>query len=104
MVFGHRNSFGVHQVVIGSPEGVPDTPGKCMGLMGQRRGHTSRLGGWRAPLLGRPALGEGKRRGGPSCLSLLVRERKGGRLLLLPSSRTHIWKGGVAWGSPQVGF
>ena len=38
MVFGHRKCFGVHRVVIGSSEGVPNTPGKCMGLMVQRRG------------------------------------------------------------------
>ena len=38
MVFGHRKSFGVHRVVIGSPEGVPDTPDNCMGLMGQGGG------------------------------------------------------------------
>ena len=27
MIFGHQKCFEVHQVVIGSPEGVPDTPG-----------------------------------------------------------------------------
>ena len=35
MIFGHRKTFRVHWVVIGSLEGVPDTPGRCMGLMGQ---------------------------------------------------------------------
>ena len=87
-VFGHPKSFRVHQVVIGSPEGVPDTPDKCMGLMGQTREQTSPLGGWCALLIGWLALGEGKGRGGPSCLSLLRRERKGGPppLTFLPHS------------------
>ena len=126
MVFKHRKSFRVHRVVIAAPEGVPYSPGKCMGLMGQGRGQTSPLGGWRAPLLGWPALGEGKGRGVPSCLSLLRRERKGGapspsflphsnkergrhlgrtpsrirptweRLLAAPSSPTYIYVGGGA--------
>jgi hypothetical protein len=34
MIFGHRKSFGVNRVVIGIPEGVSDTPGRVMGLLG----------------------------------------------------------------------
>ena len=45
ILFGHPKSFGVHQVVIGSSEGVPDTPRRSMGLMGQGEGHTSPQGG-----------------------------------------------------------
>ena len=104
MIFGHRNSFGVHRVVIGSPEGVPGGPEMSMGLMGQGEGHTNPQGGWCAPSLGWPTLGEGKGRGGPSCLSLLRRERKGGRHLLLPSSRTPNKEGAPLGGRPQVGF
>ena len=34
MVFGHRKCFRVYRVVIGIPEGVPDTPERIMGLLG----------------------------------------------------------------------
>ena len=34
MLFGHRKGFGLYQLVIGSPEGVPGIPGRLMGLMG----------------------------------------------------------------------
>ena len=60
MVFGDQNSFGVHRVVIGSPEGVPDTLGKCMGLMGQKGGTDQPLV---RPVLGQQALREGKGEG-----------------------------------------
>ena len=49
MVFGHRKCFRVHRVVIGSPEGVSDTPSKCMGLMGQRG--AGQISPWCAPSL-----------------------------------------------------
>src|SRR5215216_6626157 len=49
-----------------------------MGLMGQREGQTSPLGGWCAPPLVCPALGKEKGRASPSCLSLSWEKGKGG--------------------------
>ena len=44
MVYGHRKCFGGYRVHIGSPEGVPGTPNKDMGLMGQEGKRSSQQG------------------------------------------------------------
>ena len=44
MVFGHRKCSGGYRVYIGSLEGVPDTPAKDIGLMGQEGKRTSHKG------------------------------------------------------------
>ena len=61
MLFGHRKGFGLYQVTIGSPEGVPVGPGRSMGLIDQGEAHTSPQGGWHALSL---ATGPRGRKGG----------------------------------------
>ena len=72
MIFGHRKCFGVYRVIIGVPEGVPDTPGRLVGLLGHKRGAHQPKRGWRASHGSRPS---GERKGGirlpPSFLSPL---------------------------------
>ena len=103
MVFGHRKCFGMHRVLIGSPEGVPGTPGKRYGPYGPR-GETHQLQrGWCAP----PHMGwtnwrrkreEGKEKGNrippsPSSLPTPNRNRKGvgGRIGGTPSRIPPTW-------------
>ena len=62
MVFGHQNCSRGYRVLIGSPEGVPGTPGKDMGLIGPREGRTSPQGSGAPPY--RPKLEEKERREG----------------------------------------
>ena len=49
MVFGHKKCSGRYRVHIGSPEGVPGTPSKDMGLMGQEGKRSSQQGLLRPP-------------------------------------------------------
>ena len=51
MVFGHRKCSGGYRVHIGSPEGVPGTPGKRYGRYGPR-GETHQPPGAGAPPYG----------------------------------------------------
>jgi hypothetical protein len=62
MVFGHRKCFRGYRVLIGSPEGVPGTPGKKYGPYGPR-GETHQPQG----------------AGAPPIWAGLRRRRKGGR-------------------------
>ena len=65
IVFEHRKCFGGYRVLIGSPEGVPDSPGRYLGLMGQKGNSTLAHKGLVRPYSGRPyeeekERGEGK--------------------------------------------
>ena len=88
MIFGHRKCSGKHRVLIGSPEGVPGTPGKRYGPY-EPRGETHQpQRGWCTPHMGWPnwrRKGEGGKEKGnriPPFLLFLPtpnRNRKGGR-------------------------
>ena len=49
MVFRHRKCFGMHRVLIRSPEGFRAPPAKDMGLMGQEGKRTSHKGAGAPP-------------------------------------------------------
>src|SRR3989337_2907259 len=100
MVFGHRKCFGGYRVLIGSPEGVPGTPGKRYGPYGPR-GEMHQPQGAGAPPIWAGLGGEGKR----------GRERKEWNrippsfpLPLFPSPSDKYGRGAALGGGPQVGF
>ena len=60
LVSGHRKCCGMHWVLIGSPEGVPGTPGKRYGPYGPRGETHQQQRGWCTPLIWAGQIGEGK--------------------------------------------
>ena len=98
IVFGHWKCSGGYRVHIGSPEGVPGTPGKRYGPYGPRGETHQPQRGWCTPQMGWPnwsRKGEGGKEKGnrippsPSSLPTPNRNRKGGEAEL---------------GGTQVGF
>ena len=71
MIFRHQKSFGRYQVVIGSLEGVPGSPGRLYEFNGPKGEHTSPQGA-----------------GAPLSLAAGPRGRKGGGLAVVVLSLT----------------
>ena len=95
MVFRHRKCFGRYQVLIGSPKGVPGTPDKRLGLMGQEGKCTSHKELVCPPICS-SLRGEGKR----------GRERKEWNMIppsspLFPSPPTNMARGAAKGRSPS---
>ena len=85
MVFGHQKCFGWYRVLIESPEGVPGSPGRFLGLMGQKGKSTPAHKGLVRPSTPFPCTKggrEGKGRRPKAAISLSfpphVQIRKGG--------------------------
>ena len=97
MVFGHQKCCGKHRVLIGSPKGVPGTPGKRYGPYCPR-GETHQPQGAGAPPIWDGKIGEVKGK----------EERKKGIGFPLPPLpfllRIGIGKGEAELGGAQVGF